>query len=715
MNLRQLIRLLLTHKYWIILVPLFVGIVVFFLSKTLPQKYESSTVIFTNPTSDQGVNDGGTHRMDFYTSNNLFDNLTLLLKSRETLTTASLRLLSLHLYQKTPDPSILDENDLKELKKHIPESLRNSLVVTGDLEATYERILGYSKENQDSPIDYLLRDHPHYSIQEIMDNLQVSRKSSSDMMEVIYRSDKAGITYYTLKYISDAFMNRYGRIKEMENVNSIAYFENQMRLAQEKLKEAEANLKQFMTENRILNYYEQGKYLDIAKLEHEQDEERSKRIITGTRSNLEKIENLFAGFDTRQNVIRNINSLQDKIVAKNQQLQGVFLQKENAAVTSAIEQDIQELQNQIETESQKLFKSNISIEGLQRRQALDEWLQLKLQYEEQVQALDVMQERKAYLSNKIEEFAPLGAELKRLEREVDVNENQYLSILHGLNMAYLKKYDLEMTSPQKLIDEPFFPKKPLPSKRKLLVAGSLFGSGFFIVSSIIFIFLVDTRIRSAEKAQQITGLKVAGGWVDQTKLGRHVFKYQLFHRLRKQMFNHLNQYLNPEKKPHVIIVYSLMPWEGKSFMVKQLVKDIQQKGQSAIYYGPDVVENRCDIGCETFLYDTEKDIYESQNRVWRDRFSNLESDYVFIELPNFQENHVNYTLINSAHLLVQVMNAKRNWSLSHTSQMEDLRNTVTIPHVVWVNKMEEEEVEALNGEIPKRRSQIRVKVKELVS
>jgi uncharacterized protein involved in exopolysaccharide biosynthesis len=715
MNLRQLIRLFLTHKHWIIIVPMLVAIGVFFLSKNLPRKYESTTVIFTNPTSGQGVNDGSSIRMDFYTSNNLFDNLALLLKSRETIKTASLRLLALHLNLSNPDPQILEEDDFNKLKSHISESLKGELTVRGDLDATYQRLIDHLDSHPDSPIDYLIREHPHYSIQLILERLNVGRKSSSDMMEVTFQSDKAPITYHTLVYITEAFMDRYNSIKEMENVNSIAYFENQMLLAQEKLREAEANLKNFMSENRILNYYEQGKYLDIAKLEHEQDEEKSKRVITGTRSNLEKIENLFAGFDARQTVIRGISSIQDKIVSKNLQLQGLQLQKEGSALATSLEHEIQDLQKEVEVESQKLFRSNMSMEGLQRRQALDEWLQLKLQYEQQVQALDVMQERKAYLNDKIDEFAPLGAELKRLEREVDVNENQYLSILHGLNMAYLKKYDLEMTSPQKLIDEPYFPKRPLPSKRKILVAGSFFGSGFFIVSFIIFMFFIDPRIKSAERARQVTRLKVAGGWVDEKKLGKRAFKDKLSRKLMQQMLNHINQYLNPDKKPHVIVLYSLTPGEGKTFLAKQLVKAFSDKGQSVLYYGPEVVDNQTDMGCETYLYDTKKEIYESQNRIWRDRFSHFNGDYILIELPDFQYNHINYSLINSAHLFIQVINSQRNWSLTHRSKMDDLNGSIKIPHVVWLNKMDEEEIEALNGEIPKKRSPLRVKLKELVS
>ncbi len=715
MTFKQIVLLFFKHKYWIVFVPFLVAFLVFTFAKTLPQKFESSTTIFTNPTSNNGVNDGGAIRMDFYTSNNLFDNLTLLIKSRETVQAASLKLLALHLIQKEPNEELFSEKDFEEIKTHIPDALRKELVVPENLELTYAAIVDHYAQFPDSPIDYLLREHPHYSVQGILNNLFVARKSSSDMMEVTFQSDDASICYYTLQFITDAFMDRYTQMKELENVNSIKYFEDQLIIAQARLRVAESDLKVFMTDNRILNYYEQGKYLDIAKLEHEQAEEKSTQLMSGTKANLDKLEELFSNFENRQIVIKKISKLQDEIITRNQQLSGIRLNRNTSQLGEAIEKEIREFQKEIEDESQKLFNGSMSLEGLQRKEALDEWLRLKIQYEEQVQAIAVMQKRKEYLVEKIDEFAPLGAELKRLEREVGVNESQYLSILHGLNMAYLQKYDLEMTSPQKLIDEPFYPKKPLPSKKLFLVIGGLMGSGFFVVGIILLIFFLDPTIKTIKKAQKLTGLKIAGGWINEAKLSKSIQVETLRKRLINQIYNHLNQYISTGRKTNILVFYSLMPQEGKSFLIQKMVEEIITQKKTVIYFGPKSATNQISIACETYLYDPKKDLYENENNAWMDRFTQNSHDFILVEIPDFQDYHLNYFIINQSNLLIMVLNAERTWNAANQLTLDNLKQTVHIPHVVLLNKLGEEEIEEVSGETPKNRSLFRKRIKNFIS
>src|SRR5690606_31456307 len=145
-------------------------------------------------------------------------------------------------------------------------------------------------------------------------------------------------------------------------------------------------------------------------------------------------------------------------------------------------------------------------EGVARKTMLDEWLKLKLQHEEQLQALAVMKDRKELISDKIASFAPLGAELKKLEREVSISENQYLSILQGLNQAYLQKYDLETSSYQSVIDEPNFPGKPQSTRKMVLIAGTSFVRFILTLGFLLGLYFVDPTIRNADRASSRTQL-----------------------------------------------------------------------------------------------------------------------------------------------------------------------------------------------------------------
>src|SRR5690606_35637297 len=137
MSLKQIFTLLWNNKAVLILTPLLVAALVYLLTANMSKQYESSAVVFTEPKSNRGETTGGVERIDFYTSNNLFDNLMLLMKSRETLNEAALKLLALHLSIDHPDPYILSDKSYAELQEHIPPALKQQLAAIGDPGQTY--------------------------------------------------------------------------------------------------------------------------------------------------------------------------------------------------------------------------------------------------------------------------------------------------------------------------------------------------------------------------------------------------------------------------------------------------------------------------------------------------------------------------------------------------------------------------------------------------
>jgi uncharacterized protein involved in exopolysaccharide biosynthesis len=714
MSIKQLLNLLLKYKVWILTIPLTVAVLVFFLTQNLSRQYESKAMVFTNPTSNQGGTEGGMVRVDFYTSNNLFDNLTLLMKSRETLTAASLKLLSLHLSLAESDPEIILKKSFEELGEHISPALKKELSVPGNPDKTYEKLAKYHQEHPNSAIDYLIREHSHYAVPEILDHLFVARKSSSDMMEVSYKSDDPGVCYYTLQLILEAFMENYEYMKEQENTNSIKYFQDQLKVAQQKLIDSELNLKNFITSNQILNYYEQGKYLDLAKLEQDQDEERAKRLASGTKSNLELIENLFSGGSDKKSTLDTIASLQRILRLKQMELDGLKMSRSEVASILPISDEINTIKAKLEGITTTLFENSLSAQGVPRKSILDEWLRLKIQYEEQTQSIEVMQNRKVFINDKIDEFAPLGAELKKLEREVDVNENQYLSILNGLNVANLRKYELNMASSQKLIDEPYFPKKPLPSKRKFLVAGGFLGSGFMVISSILLFYFMDSSVKSAEKVCSLTKLPVAGGWPHEKFLSKGVLKSQLYKKLIKQFFNNIAPYTKGVGEKKIFLLYSLREGEGKTFLAHKFTEELLKSGASVSCLTPDGEGYHP----QSPIYDIQ--FYDPQNgswpnRQWQQLLGQAKGNNVVVEHPNIQSNHINYDLMNQANLIIFVVDASRNWSMSDKIHLENIQKVVNTPQVVWLNKMTEEGLEELNGEIPKNRNKARVFIKNLLT
>lgn len=78
-----------------------------------------------------------------------------------------------------------------------------------------------------------------------------------------------------------------------------------------------------------------------------------------------------------------------------------------------------------------------------------------------------MKQRRESLDEQYVFFSPIGSTIKRKEREINITEQSYLSILHGLNSARLKQKSLQMSSATlKIINPPAYPISAMPTKEQ---------------------------------------------------------------------------------------------------------------------------------------------------------------------------------------------------------------------------------------------------------
>lgn len=709
MTFKAFLRLIWRNALVLILLPLTLAAAVYLLSKNTPKVYQSSAMIYTNAsTAEGGSVSAEPVRVDFYTSNNLYDNLVLLLKSRETIEETSLRLLALHISMKSADSKRIGKEAFNELYKHISPSLKSALMVADNPGATYERIRSYRDTTPDSPVDYLLREHPNYAIQKILDRLSVGRKYSSDMIELSFRGYDPGVCQYTLRYLIESFMERYRDLKELENINSIRYFEEQIKIAQDKLRTSEASLKSFISENRILNFYEQGKYLDIAKLEQDQDEEKARRLYKGASTNLDNLQSLFEVYEGRGKQIDELMTIQRDMNARRNELEGMKLSPQaNKTGIASLEEQIRQMEKSSEELSYRLYQTSNTNEGISRKTLLDEWLKLKIQSEDQNQALEVMRDRKRYINSKIEEFAPLGAELKKLEREVSVNESQYLSILHGLNLAYLQKYDLEMTSAQKLIDQPNYPSSPIPSRRLFLVAGACLAGFLLILSFLIARYLLDSSIRSVKRAAEFSGLPVSSIFPDRSRNRWRVDYASIDASQEKQLLSQVKMALAPGKTgPSLILLHSSEEKEGKSYVAQKLAERLArvdgrvlwlvpgQPGHSNMPAGKGVTVLNYRVSDHFINISGPQELVPAED---------LQAyNHIIIELPALVAQAIPYRLVGAADLSLMVLRADRSWTETDHNLTALYHQNAAGQHLLVLNRVDLDNLVTVLGNIPRR-------------
>lgn len=652
----RVIRAILKNLWILILFPALMGATVYHLMRNESKIYDSKMTIYTGISAAKlGIGDGG-GKLDFFTANNSMDNLIALLKGRNTVQDASIRLLAAHLSLSKHDPHFLSWESYQTLQKLLPDNIKKEIVVAGNAAITEQRIIAHLETNPNGILSDIFMEDPHYGIDKILDKIKAMRRASSDMIDISFESDDAAICALTLKYLAEAYFSRYKAMKRSQNLSAVEYFEAQLRDAFVKLRASEDELKAFISENKILNYYEQGKTLANYEKEEEQEEQDVRQKAKGADRALSAIEEKLFGTGDRKQTIDSLAYLRENITNSRQRLNAMLLNKENyRAEIEKARADIQNDYTGISRQVASLYNADYSIQGIPVTNVLTEWLNLFTDREKQLSYLELVAASKNMISKRVENFAPLGAELKRLERGVDVNESQYLSILHGLNMANLQRQSAEQASVQELVDAPFLPKNSRKSKRLLLVIAAAFAGLVVLLGIIVAKVVLDNTLINAANAASITGLRVIAAFPFRRKNKSNKKFEDTFRMATNQLVNGVTvasmNKTNPQE-PFKIAIYETMKSDKAEELTKTLANQLSFLQYPVLSFLPDGTGQN---------YDANDASLAQLN--WEQLQSNkgVKNGYSILKLPPLNHALFPVQLMEQADMVIVSVSSKRQW------------------------------------------------------
>jgi polysaccharide biosynthesis transport protein len=775
MDILQLIRIFQKNLILLISVPLALALLVIFLTRNPTFQYQSSTTIYTGIASGYTIEQKD--RFDLFATNNAFDNLINVIKSRETLNETAVRLFAQGLSQNSYEKTIISKESFVNLRKLTPAYIKDMVVkpifdddeisVKQAYEQTVEKFIEYKNASDTNYIYNLLNfGHKHYSIYAIS-KIRVRRVQSSDLIEVIYQSDDPGITMQTLSILTDVFINNFRSLKENQSDAVVNYFQSQVANAQNRLKKAEEELLEFNTGNRIINYYEQSKFIAGKKEDIETAIQEERMKLAGAEMSLQNIENKLMVQGQIQIITDDIIVKRNKLIDITERLTINEIYNEPDAVSrqelARLRTEAEKLQEELNHDLNQLYSFSNSIEGMPIDQLLQEWLTNLIKLAEAKAGIEVLLNREEEFSKNYDLFAPLGATMSRIEREIDVAEREYLSLLASLNDAKLKQQNEQLSTNIKPLDPPFFPISAIPSKRKILVLAAGM-AGFIIVAfGILLTEYFDNTIKTVARAERYTGLKTIG------VMPKIVGKYKAYN--LSFIINRLIELLLLEIKnithnddeeirsqSRLIVLFSTTDQEGKSFIADKLVAKLRAIGDRVLYMNyafqnPEENENRENkatklktqisglLGKLTgFLPQSENEKTETllqsvqniDNLTYRignnfpeihDLFDLIKSDdinsfdnfkYVFMEIPAILYNFYPSEIIGQSDLNIMVLRSNREWKNADIKALNMFKRASKNDPVVLLNGVEIEEIEAVLGNLPKKRSKLRRMIKQLI-
>lgn len=683
MSLVHLIKLLLRNWKPLLFVPILMAGSIYYLTRNEKKEYTSETVIYTGIASGYSLN--GAKVADFFATSNAFDNLLTLINSRETKVELGITLLARHLMLEKHDPAELGWGAFEEVHKLIPDTLRKKLVKV-DLQLTVAAITAYFESNDFNLIYQIINSEQEFYSVKALNSIETQRINLSDLIKLTYKCSDAAICKHTLEMIIQIFIKKHRELRESQTTSVIAYFEEQTKLAYQKLDRAELSFLDFNTSNDIINYYEQTKAVagekeNLYTQNHllEMDEKALERGLGSINENIKgRIYQTLYGEDIvkqREKLSEIYNKIAfAELLGKENGIDQKRLLDSLKLAAIAVEGGIKETLD-------KLYVKSNTPNGIPTKSILDEWIKTTIAYEQSKARLTVMDKRKKEFQEEYRKFAPLGAMLKKIERQISVSEQEYLELLHGLNLARLMQQNNQLTSRLNTIDPPYLPTKANASKRKILAAVG-FMAGFMIVMAIILIhFLINQTLQQPARAVKITGVKLFGVYPLLHERENFIEKANL--RLTQQLVGKLDF----SERPALVGIFSMQLSEGKTTII-------------------DVWKSRLtELGYKVHIHDW------NLLNPW---IGVPSADIVLVEMPALEKLIFTQESIPTFQFTILVCRANRVWTTLDKEFLILFSKITKLTPSLLLNGVEADFAEEYIGEVPKNRNFIRSTVKRVL-
>ncbi|AMR27672.1 hypothetical protein A0257_11575 [Hymenobacter psoromatis] len=692
MSLSDVWRLLVRHWLLLLLVPLVLSVSTYYFARHLPQTYSSDTTIYTGIASGYSLT--GNAAADYSVTSNAFDNLVNIITSRSTKEEVIYQLLANHLWQTQQDPALLNVAPYESLRDNFPAALRHRL--TGSSEAaTLDSVHRYGRANNTNELYNLLNStNSTYSIASLS-KIAASRIASSDLIRLEYETYNPELCQYTLSLFTQVFLAESKNLREGQTNTVIAYYDKEVKEAKARLDKAEAANLSINRDNNIINYDEQAKGVAMQKDALATELNQVSQQYAGAFASLKAIGQRMGG---KQEALLNSNQL----LAQRQKLgrvtsaltdQKFFNQTSESpslAKTKQLQDEADKLAQDMQSSVDKYYAHTNSVEGIPNKELANEWVQDMVQVESYRAKIGVLRQRMQSFDKEYQRMAPLGATLKKNEREIELAQKAYLDVLARLDASKSTQQNTQLTSNLKIIDPPNLPLHPKTSKLLLLVLTSGVGGFVFAASLVLGLGLLDRSLKKPSVAAQRIGLPVAGMLLDAHKPTKLLAASQ--QRNLNQLVRHILLQANtpPAPTPFVIGIFSVQQQAAKTTLCQSLAQRCHQMGVPTLvlYPGNDERDEQLEDEVPSLFYQAEMAAVQGwqidqliqhaiPKRMMTHSAPNVQ--LIFIEFPALREEAVPVGVLRQLHLVFLTVPANRAWSPADNQTMERLRAATSAP------------------------------------
>ena len=697
---RYLVRFLYKIRWYLVILPLIALIVAWFMTRNMERIYNANTTIYTGMITGYNL-EGGTGAAGGNSQTNI-NNLMLIITTDNTIHEVSLRLFGRCMMYGNPnkDNNYISAQHFRELNAAVPADVK-ALINHNSESATYANLKAYEKPSIDNYVFSILNYSPWFGINNITSKLKVLQLNRSDIIDIGYSSNDAGIAFNTLDILNEVFARQYQQLRYGETNNVIKFFEREVARLYRILTNAEDDLIRYNVSKRIINYGEQTKV--IADLDAQQLNHRNTNLLNYTTAKA-LMDYMERQLGNRAQVIRSnkeftnqvkdISRIQSRI--SNLRLmssEGGGNNAESQQELAKAQRDLQVATNRVGQLTKDIEASTFSTEtGVKANDMINRWLEQLLLLEKtkaEMTATDIMQQQ---LDQRYLFFAPIGATLDRKARHIGFIEANYMEILKALNSARLRQRNLQMTTASlRVLNPPMFPLNAQPTNRMMILLGAFMLAFVFTALYFFLIEMLDRTLRDRMRSEKITKVPVMGCFPKESNLRYRRFNKTIADMALKQLSKALLPHFK-EGQQNVLNLLSTDSGNGKSYLAQELENYWISIGLQVrrLTYDEDFL-------AEDSKFILAKDIKDLCPDIMPDEIT-------IVEYPHLDENSISPSLLNMGTVNLMITRANRTWKDVDQKALKEVQNMLDEEHkdtlYMYLTEASRYAVEEFVGQLP---------------
>ena len=695
---RYIVRFLYKIRWYLVILPLIALIVAWFLTRNMDRVYDTNTTIYTGMITGYNI-EGGVGTAGGNSQTNIA-NLMLIITTDNTIHEVALRLFARCMMYGNPnkDNNYISAEHFRALNNTVPADVK-ALINHNSESATYANLKAYEKPTQDNYLFGILNYHPYFGINNITARLKVLQLNHSDIIDIGYSANDAGIAYNTLDILNEVFARQYQQLRFGETNNVIKFFEREVARLYRLLTGAEDDLIRYNVEKRVINYGEQTKQLTILDAAQQTSDNTQLMDYTTSKALMDYLERqlgdrakIIRANKEFTNQITDISRIQSRISnLKLMNSEGGGNDIESQQELAKAETMLQNATGRVKELTRDIEAGIYSTEtGVRANDMIDKWLEQVLLFEKtkaEMTAQDIM---RAKLDKQILYFAPIGATIARKDRHISFIEGNYMEMLKALNAARLRQRNLQMsTATLRVLNPPMFPMNAQPTNRLMILLGA-FLLTFVLTAMYFFIIeLLDRTLRDRMRSERITKIPVMGCFPKESNL-----RYRRYNKTINSMaLRQLSKALLPhfkEGQQNVLNLLSTDASNGKSYLAQEL-----QNYWISIGLQVRLLTYDEDFLAEDSKYIMAKDIKDLCPDL-------LPNEIVIVEYPNLDDNSISSALLNSGTVNLVVTRANRTWKDVDQKALKELQSQLEDQNTLYMYLTEAQRyaVEEFVGQLP---------------